>query len=538
MQLPPEQPPPQLEHLQAGAGAKPQPPVTHELFYGEPPIANGSDHDQVADQAPELPRRDPRLTQIMDRTRRALHAISPDNPEAKLSAVYTAARDLERIGDDGSDPIGELSNLAIQGYGLDADDVQDALIRGGAAAWEERTRKQDREEPLLSAGDDFLAYWHGEVIVEESRPWCAHGTIPEVGCGLFSGQWGTYKTFAVIDLAAALMTGTAIFGSEIDRRGGVLFYAAEGENEVAIRFQAAIENRCRGMEKPPVDPARAPFAWLTSEKLPLNLLDPESVERFADRAMKISAEMQERFKVPLVAVFVDTVVATAGYRRAGDENDPVLNARIMRDGLGFVARKLRIFAAGVDHFGKEADVGTRGSSAKEDNSDFVLAALGTKTLTGIVSNPRIAVRKVRGGVAGREYPFSTRIATVGNDTTLVIDWVGQKNLGAPSTNDAWGKGQGVATLRRALLNADIETATEMQPWPGGPKVKAFRADDIKREFYASYPAKGDTPEDRKEATRKAWSTAVGGGEPAEPDRIPHHRQYRVDLACSQDTHPV
>jgi hypothetical protein len=33
------------------------------------------------------------------------------------------------------------------------------------------------------------------------------------------------------------------FVPEIDRPGGVYFYAAKGENEVAIRLQASLENR-------------------------------------------------------------------------------------------------------------------------------------------------------------------------------------------------------------------------------------------------------------------------------------------------------
>jgi AAA domain len=101
---------------------------------------------------------------------------------------------------------------------------------------------------------EFLAFWHGDIDLANSRPWTVHGTIPEVGAGLLSGQWGTYKTFVAIDLGCAVMSGTPIFGSDIDRRGGVLLYAAEGEHEVPIRLQASIDSRCPELTK------AAPFA--------------------------------------------------------------------------------------------------------------------------------------------------------------------------------------------------------------------------------------------------------------------------------------
>jgi len=46
--------------------------------------------------------------------------------------------------------------------------------------------------------------------------------ILNAAAALISGQWGMFKTFIAIDLTAAGMTGTPIFGSEIDRRGAVI----------------------------------------------------------------------------------------------------------------------------------------------------------------------------------------------------------------------------------------------------------------------------------------------------------------------------
>ena len=67
--------------------------------------------------------------------------------------------------------------------------------------------------------------------------------------------------------------------------------------------------------------SEAPFAWLTPEKIALNLRDPKSVEAFVARLKLISIEMQKRFNLPLVMVIIDTVIATAGFTKPGDEND-------------------------------------------------------------------------------------------------------------------------------------------------------------------------------------------------------------------------
>jgi hypothetical protein len=160
------------------AGAKP-PPSAHEQFH-QRAAEEAFDKDGASGVlVPKLPTRDPRLVQIMDRTRRTLHAISADNPDAKLNAVQIAARDLERIGDDGSDSIGEISNIAIHGHGMDVDAVQDALARGAAVAWEERNEARANGDPGLDQSSkesppqlvmtlpDFLAgYVQPEYVVD------------------------------------------------------------------------------------------------------------------------------------------------------------------------------------------------------------------------------------------------------------------------------------------------------------------------------------------------------------------------------------
>jgi hypothetical protein len=104
------------------------------------------------------------------------------------------------------------------------------------------------------------------------------------------------------------------------------------------------------------EPGKAPFAWLTPEKLPLKLFDPESV---IVRAKAISAGMMKRSGVPQTLIEIDTVVATAGFKKSGDKDDAVLGAQMIA-AMKPISGETGAFVRGVDHFGKAAETGTRG----------------------------------------------------------------------------------------------------------------------------------------------------------------------------------
>jgi hypothetical protein len=398
-------------------------------------------------------------------------------------------------------------------------DISDWLKAGHSREELDALIEQAPAFSTAASTDDFLAFWHGDVVPADSRPWTVYGTIPETGCGLLSGQWGTYKTFTAIDLACAVMSGTPILESAIDRPGGALLYAAEGQSEVPIRLQVSLENRCPHMAAP----GKAPFAWLTPEKFPLKLLDPESIKAFITRAQQIGAEMRRRFGVPLVLIEIDTIVTTAGFKKSGDEDDAVIGAQVI-EALKEISTKTGAFALGVDHFGKTVETGTRGTSAKEANVDVVLATLGERSLGGVVTNPRLAVRKVRGGIAGREYAFTTDVAKTGTVdskqreiTTLKIIWSEQPTTTAASTKDKkdpWSKS--LRLLRRVLMNVLVEHGKDLHPYSDDPttRVRAVDKEIVRTEFYKDHPADGETHEKRQEAKKKAFKRAINDAQTA------------------------
>jgi AAA domain len=273
--------------------------------------------------------------------------------------------------------------------------------------------EEQSEEPLPPL------YTHGSPDRRPIATWLIKHIIPAKGHGLLSGQWGTAKTFVAIDLAAAVATGQLFLQCAIKRQCGVLFIAAEGANQVRLRFDAVWKEKCGDGKE------RAPFCWY--ETAPL-LLHKGSVEKLVAMARQAEAMLMQDHGLPLGLIIVDTLVACAGYRRSGEENDNAVGQALMNV-LKAVAEEIGCFVLGVDHFGKDMEAGTRGAASKEGSADSVLVCLGHRELSGAVANARLAVRKNRGGPQGREYPFALRLVDMGMDedgepeTTMVVDWL-------------------------------------------------------------------------------------------------------------------
>jgi AAA domain len=360
----------------------------------------------------------------------------------------------------------------------------------------------------------FELFWHGKQYDRANRLWLVKDLIPETGTGLLSGQWGTAKTFVALDLAASIVSGVVDFaGREITLRGGVLFIAAEGASEISIRLQAVVQQKL----VPHVEAVHAsgnyflhasypdldqlPFAWI--EDCP-SIKTEEGYAQLLAIVKKAADQMFYEFGVPLVLIVVDTLSASAEF---DDQNDAAEAQRVMNR-LADLSRKTGAFALAVDHFGKVADTGTRGSSAKEAAADVVLALLGERELSGALANTRMAVRKLRGGGTGAETPFDLKVVEIGdNDTTCIIDWRAQK-----AANSAkGGTTKGLRCFLSAVETALMEHGKSLQPYSDGDGhgdgfvVRAAAESAIKQEFKMAYPGSADA---KKKEYSRVMKTAL------------------------------
>jgi AAA domain len=354
--------------------------------------------------------------------------------------------------------------------------------------------RSDRRAPL---------HWHGEIDPLTARPWLVKNLLPEVGSGLLSGQWGTFKSFTAIDLVVSVMSGQPFISFPVKRRGGVLYVAVEGQQEIAIRLQAAIETKLSlGNGE------RVPFAW--ADSCP-RLLDKDAVKELAAMAKEAAEQMQAKFSLPLALIVVDTIGTAAGYENTGDENDAVVGFKLMKV-LSALAKQTGTFVLGLDHFGKAVETGTRGASSKEGDIDVVLALVGDRSIGGAISNVKLYARKRRTGASGEEFPLRTKVVDMGVDedgesiTTLVVDWTEVEQTSKAKDQDAkWTKS--LRLLRRTLMGVLADHGSERQPYPDGPVMRCVNVDIVRNEFYRAYPAEGG--EQAKQAARqRAFHRAI------------------------------
>jgi hypothetical protein len=154
-------------------------------------------------------------------------------------------------------------------------------------------------DKALTPPDGYETKWHGDANEAPPKEWRVDRMLPKVGKALAAGQCGTFKTFAVLDLARTVMTKTPFASRSINRQGGVLFIAAGGQDEVRVRLEGitrekvgTIEGLCDVVR---IDPARMPFAWI--ESCP-RLTADDAIEKLRNIVASAARGMRDKFGLP------------------------------------------------------------------------------------------------------------------------------------------------------------------------------------------------------------------------------------------------
>jgi hypothetical protein len=223
----------------------------------------------------------------------------------------------------------------------------------------------------------------------------------------------------------------------IKRHGGVLYLVLEGKSAFPMRVTAAFEELLkRQMEFG--ERSRLPFAW--------NSYAPNLFEKGPDALLKLAereaTKMRQEFSVDLVAIFLDTMGLASCFE---NENMAAQVQRVVA-GLNRLSDETGALSINVDHMGKDAEAGMRGTSAKRDCVETILGCFCDRNNGDKPTNHRMQLLKVRDGEEGRVIPYRLEPVDMGVDedgeriSTAVIRWecdrpMPQKRNGRPRKND-------------------------------------------------------------------------------------------------------
>jgi AAA domain len=333
------------------------------------------------------------------------------------------------------------------------------------------------------------------------RPELVRDTMPRTGVGFIGGQSGSWKTFFSIHSATCFMTGESLAGRDIERTGGVVYLAAEGEGTIEGRLKA----RRTRLEKPDED---LPFYLLTG----LGAVSDAAGYKALEAKLKSAADdMRKRFNVQLVALIVDTVAA-AGFIAEDKENDPGAWQKVF-DGLQPISKELDCVIILVHHAGKNASAGLRGSSNARAGADFALMlACDRDEITGLTANHYLHLAKSRDAPEGPIAAIHAEAVPIGSRedgspiTTLVLDFDSKAPVPAKKARLTKTDGPFRDAIDTAL--AERGETVRVRGEHDAPEIMAVRVDLARTEFSARYVTAQDDPMKRADAVRKQFNRAL------------------------------
>ncbi len=238
------------------------------------------------------------------------------------------------------------------------------------------------------------------------------GVLPASGIGIFRGRHGTGKTFGAFDMALHVVTGALDWhGREMafpDDECRVIYHMGEGANKAASRIDAWLAAH------PEADPDEVDRNFMVY---------PGSVNLHSGGAAYERLHRMARELRPRLLALDTWATHTSGSdeNSAGDTSVIYERLRALQRASGGVVLVLH-------HTGK-SDKDARGSSAIEDNADFVLHAAEwspggmakldvTKLKDGEKGSVTLAVRKVTGSLV---------LASPGQQDAPAVAWSSSSN---------------------------------------------------------------------------------------------------------------
>lgn len=326
-------------------------------------------------------------------------------------------------------------------------------------------------------------------------------TFPETGVAFNGGQSGALKTFFGVHFSTCVMTRTPLAGRKIERQGGVVYIAAEGEATIEGRLKAA-----RSRLQTPTAPL--PFFQIRGI---CPLAGEAAFAELEERLREAHQESLTRHGLPVVACIIDTVIA-AGMIAEDKENDPVAWQRGVFDPLQKISKDLRLLFLLTHHFGKSPAAGLRGSSNSRAGADAILALTCDRDeLTGKTSNHFLALSKSRSAPEGPIGSISYEQVQIGQrlDGSPVTSLVLNINTGNKSRFTR-KESRAERAFREALVAAlkGAGVRVKVHGHDDGREVTAVPVCDVRGQFEKRYVTTGEDDRKRRDLIRKQFKIAI------------------------------
>ena len=211
---------------------------------------------------------------------------------------------------------------------------------------------------------------------------------------------------------------------------------------------------------------------------------------------------REEYGVPLGLVVLDTMSATFAMESQNDAAEVTAVCKRLKQ----IGEKVKVFAFGVHHLGKDETRDAAGSFAWRANVDIMWSFIATgDRVRGEVVRREFCISKTRDGIEGPVSDYRLDIVELGEDedgdpiTSCVIDPVEAQPKAAKKTKP-------LSPAEKAFEDAFNECALaapiKHKVDGDGPEVTAVDAEKLKAEFFKRHPS-------GKEAARKTWDRQNG-----------------------------
>lgn len=245
----------------------------------------------------------------------------------------------------------------------------------------------------ITSDDDFAAQ-------ESNLKWLVKGFLPKANLGVLFGESGSGKSFAMLDLSAAICRGLEFWNGHRVSKGRVLYVVAEGVSGFRQRIKAYCHQR-----------AIPRIGMDVIYDITPNLTN---VAQITDLISEI------RQREPYDLIVMDTF---AQVMSGADENNG-MDVGIALAECKRIARRCDAMVLLVHHSGKDASKGSRGHSSIKAACDVEIKVERSNDTRSITTS------KMKDGVEGVGYLFKLHTVILGEDedgddiTSCIVEFTG------------------------------------------------------------------------------------------------------------------